>query len=62
MPKMKTHKGTAKKIRVRQSGSISIGHPGSRHNLGGKSSKVNRKKRNQSELTRADKRRLKTLI
>lgn len=62
MPKMKTHKGTAKKIRVRQSGSFSIGHPGSRHNLGGKSSKVNRKKRSQSALTRADKRRLKTLI
>lgn len=62
MPKMKTHKGTSKKIRVRNSGSIAIGHPGSRHNLGGKSSSVNRKKRSQSALSRADKRRLRTLI
>jgi large subunit ribosomal protein L35 len=62
MPKMKTHKGTAKKIIVRSSGTPKIGHPGSRHNLGGKTSKINRRKRAKSTLSRADKRRLRTLI
>ena len=31
MPKMKTHKGTAKVCKVRPGGSIKIGHPGTRH-------------------------------
>jgi large subunit ribosomal protein L35 len=62
MPKMKTRKGIAKKIKVRNSGTPKLGHPGSRHNLGGKSSNINRRKRTSSSLSRADKRRLRDLI
>jgi large subunit ribosomal protein L35 len=62
MPKMKTRKGVAKKIKVRNSGTPKIGHPGSRHNLGGKTSKINRRKRNASTLSVADTRRLRDLI
>ena len=36
MPKIKTHKGLKKVLNVRQSGSITIGKPGHRHNTGKK--------------------------
>lgn len=62
MPKIKTHKGTKKVARVRPGGTISIGHPGGRHNTGKKSAKVNRKKRKGSVLSVTDKRRIKSLI
>ena len=62
MPKMKTHKGTKKVLNVRKSGSIKIGHPGSRHNTGKKSTKVNREKRNQSTLNHSDLKRIKDLF
>lgn len=62
MPKMKTHKGTKKVLKVRPGGTISIGHPGGRHNTGKKSAKVNRKKRASSILSKGDERRLKSLI
>lgn len=41
----KTHKGTKKVLNVRQSGSITVGHPGSRHNTGSKNTAYNRKNR-----------------
>ncbi|NLD79189.1 MAG: 50S ribosomal protein L35 [Mollicutes bacterium] len=62
MPKMKTKKAVAKKVRVRQSGSFTIGHPSSRHNTGKKNAKLNRGKRIESPLSKSDERRLKTLI
>ena len=62
MPKMKTHKGTAKVCKVRPGGSISIGKPGSRHNTGSKSSKFNRACRKGSDLKNADYKRLKDII
>lgn len=62
MPKLKTHKGTKKVLKVRKGGSISMGHPGSRHNMGSKPAKANRKKRSSSALSRADKNRLKNII
>lgn len=62
MPKMKTHKGTAKKINVRQSGSITIGHAGSRHNTGAKNAKYKRGKHIASPLSKADYGRIKSLI
>ena len=58
----KTHKGTKKILNVRQSGSITVGHPGQRHNTGSKNSAFNRSKRNKSELSSADAKRLKRLI
>ena len=62
MPKMKTHKGTKKVLNVRNSGSIKIGHPGSRHNTGKKNTKANREKRNQSVLSKSDLKRIKDIF
>lgn len=62
MPKIKTHKGTKKVLKIRKGGSISIGRPGSRHNTGSKPSSVNRKKRSGSTLSNADYSRLKNII
>ena len=62
MPKLKTHKGTKKVLNVRQSGSISIGHPGTRHNTGKKNAASNRAGRSKSELHATDYKRIKRLI
>lgn len=62
MGKIKTHKGTKKVLNVRKSGTVTIGHPGSRHNTGSKNAGYNRGKRKASELSNADARRLKNLI
>ena len=47
MGKLKTHKGTKKVLNVRKSGSITIGHPGQRHNTGDKNAAFNRGKRSR---------------
>ena len=44
MGKLKTHKGIKKVLNERKSGSITIGHPGQRHNTGSKNAAFNRKK------------------
>ena len=62
MPKLKRHKGTVKVLNQRQSGSIKIGHPGTRHNTGKKNAALNRKNRKGSSLSRADQNRLRELI
>ena len=62
MPKMKTHKGTKKVLKVRKGGTISIGRPGIRHNTGKKSSAINRKNRKGSTLSKADQNRLQNII
>lgn len=62
MPKMKTHKGTKKVLTVRNSGSIKIGRPGSRHNTGKKNSALNRKNRTGSTLNNSDYKRVKDII
>ena len=61
MPKIKTHKGTAKVFRKRKN-DIKIGKPGSRHNTGSKSANYNRGCRKGSNLSKADQNRLKNLI
>lgn len=58
----KTHKGTKKVLNVRQSGTITVGKPGSRHNTGSKTTNFNRKARAGSNLSGADKNRLKRII
>ena len=58
----KTHKGTKKVLNIRQSGSITIGRPGSRHNTGSKDAAFNRKNRKGNELSKADSNRLKRII
>ena len=60
--KLKTHKGTKKVLNVRDSGSITIGHAGGRHNSGKKTTKTNRNKRSSSVLSNADYKRIKSII
>ena len=59
MPKIKTHKGTSKVLKVRKSGKVKIYCPGSRHNTGKKNAASNRCGRKASELNKADANRLK---
>ena len=61
MPKIKTHKGTAKVVKARKN-DYKIGRPGSRHNTGSKPASSNRKNRKGSNLSRADYNRLKNLV
>lgn len=61
MPKIKTHKGTAKVVKARKN-DYKIGRPGSRHNTGSKPATANRKNRKGSCLSTADHNRLKNLI
>ena len=61
MPKIKTHKGTAKVVKARKN-DYKIGRPGSRHNTGSKPASANRKNRKGSNLSRADYNRLKNLV
>lgn len=60
--KLKTHKGTKKVLNVRNSGSITVGHPGARHNSGKKTTKTNRDKRTSSTLDNSDYKRIKSII
>ena len=62
MPKLKTHKGIKKVLNVRKSGTVTIGHPGSRHNTGKKTSAHNRKMRKSSRLSKGDARRFKEIL
>ena len=60
--KMKTHKGTAKVFKMRQSGSIKITIQGINHNTGKNSSKRSRQKRKGSELSKSDYTRVKSIL
>lgn len=62
MPKLKTHKGTKKVLKIRKGGSIKIGKPGSRHNTGKKNASFNKTARKGSTLSRADQNRLRDII
>ena len=58
----KTHKGTAKVLKVRPGGTVKIGKPGTRHNTGKKNAASNRAGRKGALLSKADMNRLKSLI
>lgn len=62
MPKIKTHKGTAKVFKTNKNKVTKIGKPSSRHNTGKKSAKFNRSCRKGSTLSKADYNRLKNII
>lgn len=62
MGKLKTHKGTKKVLNVRKSGTVTMGHPGSRHNTGSKNAAYNRGKRKSAHLSKGDANRLKNII
>ena len=57
--KIKSHKGLKKVLNVRNSGSIKVGHPGTRHNTGKKNAASNRSGRCASTLSKADANRFK---
>ncbi|MBQ3435762.1 MAG: 50S ribosomal protein L35 [Bacilli bacterium] len=61
MPKLKTHKGTAKTMKKRKN-DYKIGRPGHNHNTGYKPTKFNRKGRSGSTLSKADQKKLKNLL
>ena len=61
MPKLKTHKGTAKVVTKRKN-DIKIGHPGTRHNTGKKNAASNRVGRAASSMSKGDYKRLKSII
>lgn len=61
MPKIKTHKGTAKVVSVRKN-DVKIGHPGTRHNTGKHNAASNRTGRAASSLSKSDMNRLKNVI
>ena len=54
MPKMKTHRGTAKRFRVTGSGKIMRSKQGSNHILEKKSQKRKRNFRHETEVSAAD--------
>ncbi len=62
MPKLKTHKGTKKVLKIRKGGTIKIGRPGSRHNTGKKNADINRSNRKGRSLSKADQSRLRDII
>ena len=62
MPKLKTHKGTKKVLKIRKGGTIKIGKPGSRHNTGKKNAEFNQKARKERALSKADRNRLRDII
>lgn len=62
MPKMKSHGGISKKIKLRPGGTAKIGRPGANHNSGKKSTDFNRKHRKGSTLSSADTNRYKKAL
>ena len=62
MGKVKTHSGLSKVLKVRKSGTITLRQTGLNHKTGKKSGAVNRAKRKNATLSRADYNRLKKVI
>ena len=60
--KIKTHKATAQKFNVRNSGTVKYKRAGANHNTVGYSSKRLRKLRSAHGISRADNRRIKKLL
>ena len=54
MPKQKTHKGLAKRVRVTRTGKIMRGHAGGSHLLSNKSRKRKRKLRSTTTVAATD--------
>jgi len=62
MPKMKTHTGMAKRVKVTGGGKIMQEPAGKRHRLEGKSSRVTRRMSGVVETSMADRKRIKKLL
>jgi large subunit ribosomal protein L35 len=62
MPKMKTHTGTAKRVKVTGGGKIVAEQAGKRHKLEGKSSRRTRRLTGTVEVSKVDRKRIKRLL
>ena len=62
MPKMKSHGGISKKVKVRPGGTAKIGKPGANHNSGKKPTSFNRNHRKGAALSSADANRYKKAL
>ena len=62
MPKMKSHSGTGKRVRVTGSGKLVRQKSGKRHNLERKASKVTRRMSGLTEVSAADRKRVRRLL
>ena len=62
MPKMKTHKGAAKRFKITGSGKITREQAFMQHNFGTKPAKVKRRLTGDVELTPGDRDRIKRLL
>ncbi len=62
MPKMKSHSGMTKRVRVTGSGRILAEPAGKRHKLEGKSSTHTRRLSGKVEVSKADTKRIKKLL
>ena len=62
MPKLKTNKGAAKRLRVTASGRIKHGSPGTRHLKRRKNAKRLRRLRKAKMIAKVDQRRMRRLL
>jgi large subunit ribosomal protein L35 len=62
MPKLKTHKGAAKRFRVTASGKVKSGHSFARHMLTGKSAKRKRQLDIDGIVAKADEKLVKRML
>jgi large subunit ribosomal protein L35 len=62
MPKQKTHKGTAKRIKVTGGGKLKREQAGRRHILEKKSSKLTRRLEGTEDVAKNDQKRIKRLL
>ena len=62
MPKLKTNKGAAKRLRVTKSGRLKRMSPGKRHLTGGKGAKRLRRLRKSKLVAKSQERRLRRLL
>ena len=62
MPKMKSHTGMGKRVKVTGKGKLLVEQTGKRHLLEGKSSKVTRRMTGTVEVAKADRKRVKKML
>ena len=62
MPKLKTVKGVKERLKVTGTGKLLGFRPGRRHLLGGKRSKIKRQLRRPQTVSRAEERKIRSLV
>ena len=62
MPKLKTNKGAAKRLKLTKSGKIKRGSPGRRHHAKSKNAKRRRRLRKSKLVAKSEQRRMRRLL